>query len=131
MNEEDRKYIDKALEKIVPPLELCKHILRPVFADSALSWYRDMRYQGSIDLIPTFLGVEKRRIPAPTLEEIMGEMAKNPRYYNNAFFEIDGDGFIVGAFLPNRGNPGSTLVEHRDRNGATAAIKLFLGYGRK
>ena len=105
-------------ETIVPPLTLCKLIPAGKFEDSVLGY------------TPAGIVVPSEGFPvkwfAPTLEEILREMGKNPRYFNNGYCEIDGDGFIVGAWLPNLGNPGSTLVEYRDRNGATAALKLFL-----
>lgn len=119
----------KQLEDIVPPRNLCCQLKPGQFEDSASVWVL-----GADRAFTKWVVVERRypcisrlnQYPAPTLEEILREMAKNPRYFNNGYCEIDGDGFIVGAFLPNLGNPGSTLVEYRDKNGATAALKLFL-----
>lgn len=122
MNEEDRKYIDKALEKIVPSRELCEQIPVGKFADSALSWYRDMRYQGSIDLIPSFLGVEKRRIPAPTLAEILAEIGDDPRVSIARASRTLG-GWRVTA-QNERGNCSYSLF--LDDNPADAALRLWL-----
>ena len=127
MNEEDRKYIDKALEKIVPSRELCEQIPAGEFADSALSWYRDMRYQGSIDLIPSFLGVEKRRIPAPTLAEILREMANAPMWFQVVTLDADkDDDYSVSAFVSYREKPGSSLKDYKSDNPADAALRLWL-----
>lgn len=115
--------MSKKIEDFVPPLTLCKLIPAGKFENSVLGYTP----AGIVVLSETF----PVKWFAPTLEEIMGEMAKNPRYFNNGYCEIDGDGFIVGAHLPNLGKPGSTLVEYRDKNGATAALKLFLHDRRK
>jgi len=99
------------------------------FSTTALAWFGDVFYQ-NIYVLPRECGdcIKKDSCiaPAPTLEEILQEMAKYPRIYNNTDVEIDGNCFIVGAFLPNQGKPGSTLTEHRDNAAAVAALKLYL-----
>lgn len=72
-------------------------------------------------------GVNDVLCPAPTCEEIMLIMGRNPRYWNNLTLEVfDNDVFSVSAFLPNRGKPGATLKEYRDKNPAVAAAKMYL-----
>ena len=118
------------LEDLMPPLELCKQIPAGEFADSALAWM--VLPDGSLH--PVFPIIARNAtlpdddlIPAPTLEEILREMAKYPHRFNNltcdAYEEMD---FGVTAFVPYRGKPGSTLTEYRDGSGATAALKLWL-----
>lgn len=117
------------LDDLVPPLELCKQIPDGKFADSALVWGGDQFYQ-SIRVLPRgcqCVKLDAVICPAPTLEEILREMAKYPHRFNNltcdAYEEMD---FGVTAFVPYRGKPGSTLTEYRDGSGATAALKLWL-----
>lgn len=70
--------------------------------------------------------VQEKLAACETLAEIMCEMAKYPNHYNNAGMEVDGDGFIVSAWLPNRGKPGAHLTEYRDKNPDAAALKLWI-----
>jgi hypothetical protein len=128
------------LEDIVPPPELCAKIPDGTFAESSLIWFiwerngklsgyvvpREMKDQFA-NALPMILAALHKEFPAPTLEEILREMAKYPHRFNSLTCEADGErDFSASAFLPNLGNPGSTLVEYRDKNGATAALKLFL-----
>ena len=114
----------KGLESIVPTLELCRRIPQGAFADSALIWFFD----GTDWWVNAreFDASSEEEFPAPTTDEILAELAKFPHYFNNATLEIDKDAFIVGAFKPNRGNPGSHLTENRDARPVVAALKLWL-----
>ena len=114
------------LENILPPLELCKQIPDGAFEDSALVWITDFSGGERIAEPRRYAPYDHIAAPAPTLVEIMCEIAKYPHYFNNAWLEVDGDGFIAGAWLPNRGKPGAHFTEYRDRNPATAALKLWL-----
>lgn len=59
------------LERIVPPLELCKKIPAGEFEDSALVWCR-VRGEDAVCLREQWVGVGGTRpIPAPTLEEVL------------------------------------------------------------
>ena len=118
---------EKDFEKITPPLDLCRKIPEGEFADSAMAWYRRIIFD-DYAIYPRLLipNSSAEVAPAPTLEEVLREMARYPHKYNNAGLEVDGDAFIVGAWLPNRGTPGAHLTEYRDQNGAAAALKLYL-----
>lgn len=64
------------LERIVPPLKLCKQIPEGEFEDSALVWYR---FWGEDNVRPRdqwsgFNG--ERPVPAPTLEEVLEAIGK-------------------------------------------------------
>ena len=122
------------LEDLIPPLELCKMIPDGHFADSALVWARPGNIGvlvGKDDLWEIFerasLEKTEEMLPAPTTDEILAVMAIFPHYFNNAMLEIDKDAFIVGAFKPNRGKPGSHLTENRDARPVVAALRLYLG----
>lgn len=116
------------LKDLVPPLELCKRIPKGAFDDTALVWEGEgtavWRRDGKCYAHQLQCGTVM--FPAPTLAEIMCEIAKYPHHYNNAGMEVDGDGLIASAWLPNRGKPGTHLTEYRDKNAATAALKLWL-----
>ena len=63
------------LERIFPPLELCKRIPAGEFEDSALVWV-DGNTQNPKDIFvePRRYAIDGTFIPAPTLEEILDEM---------------------------------------------------------
>ena len=63
------------LERIVPPLELCKRIPAGEFEDSAMVWV-DGNTQNPKDIFvePRRYAIDGTFIPAPTLEEILDEM---------------------------------------------------------
>jgi len=133
------------IEDIVPPPELCAKIPDGAFAESSLIWFiwerngevsghvipREMKDQFA-NALPMILAALHKEFPAPTLEEILREMAKHPHRFNNltcdAYEEMD---FGVTAFVPYRGKPGSTLTEYRDGSGATAALKLYMHRSEK
>jgi len=127
------------LEDIVPPPELCAKIPDGTFAESSLIWFiwerngklsgyvvpREMKDQFA-NALPMILAALHKELPAPTLEEIMREMAKYPHRFNSLTCEADGErDFSASAFVPYRGKPGSTLTDYRDERGATAALKLY------
>ena len=144
------------LKDLVPSLEMCKLIPAGAFEDSAFCWceynsqeegYVRNGWRSTQDIDDDFIvaprfSAEKNTFchrenfkitrngwhcPAPTTDEILAELAKFPHYFNNATLEIDKDAFIVGAFKPNRGNPGSHLTENRDARPVVAALRLYLG----
>lgn len=99
------------LENLVPPLELCKQIPEGKFADSAMVWVKVLEYingsQKVIDrVIDRRIAFPCRRIPAPTLEEILNEFRNN-------------DVMIILWGLIDR-------ISENDSNLATAALKLWL-----
>ena len=128
------------LKDLVPPLELCAKIPDGTFAESSLIWFiwelngklsgyvvpREMKDQFA-NALPMILAALHKELPAPTTDEILAELAKFPHYFNNATLEIDKDAFIIGAFKPNRGKPGSHLTENRDARPVVAALRLYLG----
>ena len=94
------------LQKLVPPIELCKLIPAGEFADSALIWVDEKN-----GVIPAELVIRKKYdIPAPTLQEIMAEL-QYIRVYKKTqnFYVAVKDQERVASF-----------------NGATAALKLWL-----
>lgn len=68
---------DKKLEKLVPPLDLCKQIPDGAFADSALVWYR-ATISGDYVVLPRLYKVDAARTvaPAPTPDEILAALAR-------------------------------------------------------
>jgi len=122
------------LKDLVPPLELCKLIPEGKFADSVFEWYIPGKKVAEWRIVPCVITRHYSaasglpgNVPAPTTDEILAELAKFPHYFNNAMLEIDKDAFIVGAFKPNRGKPGSHLTENRDARPVVAALRLYLG----
>ena len=119
------------LQDLVPPLELCRQIPKGKFCSSLFVWERVYGEGGG--QYPPIVNLRRDALyrniiaPAPTMEEILREMAKYPHRFNNltcdAYEEMD---FGVTAFVPYRGKPGSTLTEYRDGSGATAALKLYM-----
>ena len=115
----------RELKDLVPPLELCRMIPAGMFSDSALIWFFD-GHDWWINA-REFDATSEEEFPAPTTDEILAELAKFPHHFNNAMLEIDKDAYIVGAFKPNRGKPGSHLTENRDARPVVAALRLYLG----
>lgn len=79
------------LERIVPPLELCKQIPAGEFEDSALVWVvkgneKECAPRTMFNAIPNSWKV----FPAPTLEEII---TKLPHKYKDGRFSV-GDNYI-------------------------------------
>lgn len=110
---------------IIPPLELCKQIPEGAFVDSQLVWTES----NGDNCYVAFRRPGCKGTPAPTLAEILKEMADAKMRFHNVTCEADED-FCVVAFVEYRGKPGSELKERRDRNPATAALELWLE-GRK
>ena len=113
------------LEKIVPPLDLCKLIPAGEFEESALVWVLDTIFGKKMWLIVNNCpgGIAYRRkigyeiYPAPTLAEIRRELR------NLSIFVIDG-AIMVSCKI----NPEDTIFETaRDNNDVTAAaLRLWL-----
>lgn len=125
------------LEKIVPPLELCKQIPAGEFEDSALVWVYDdvagflCRTSGCEQIHkkewqlehnhPRKIAIRRKSgheiYPAPTLAEIQRELQ------NLSIFIIDGD-ITVSCKI----NPEDTISETaRDANDVTAAaLRIWL-----
>ena len=124
------------LERIVPPLELCKRILAGEFEDSALVWVYDDR----VGFLCRTSGCEQihkkewqlehnhpRKIairrkcgqeiyPAPTLEEILAKLrdiTEQPGVYC---------GRITGLFVCDSKE---FLTPIKDKSGAAAALRLW------
>lgn len=118
--------IEKDLVGLVAPLDLCKRIPAGGFTDTVFVWHCPGTWEGKDVWLVEYREDHKTDLPAPTLEEVLREMARYPHKYNNAGLEVDGDAFIVGAWLPNRWTPGKHLTEYRAQDGAAAALKLYL-----
>lgn len=113
------------LENLVPSLELCKQIPAGHFADSALIWFFDGRdwwvNAREFDSQPDY------EYPAPTLAEILREMASYPNRFRMVTVEVDKpEETTIVAEFPFNGKPGGVLHEEKDKNGASAALKLWL-----
>lgn len=117
----------KELEKLVPPLELCKLIPEGEFADSVFIWtvfygchpILTERRKGFADLADAY--------PAPTLQEIMAAL---PPYGKNEQILAccvpdwaDFDARVFGEHW-RVGYTGDCSIN--DKNPATAALKLWL-----
>ena len=110
------------LTDLVPPLELCKLIPAGEFADSALVWRVP---NSSFPLEDEFYEIHRRdkceswmkdkQIPAPTLQEIMAEIA-----FAQVSIIANKSFVIHPRFGKNR------YVRCSGNNGATAALKLWL-----
>ena len=98
------------LKDLVPPMELCKQIPEGNFADSALEWieleYIDGSQKVIYRVVDRRIAFPYRRIPSPTLEEILNEFRNN-------------DVMIILWELIDR-------ISENDPNLATSALKLWL-----
>ena len=117
------------LEKLVPPLELCKQIPEGKFAESALVWKGDL--DGDPLLFPRECGIcnqygaEIAIAPAPTLAEILEELDAifddceyDVCVWNSAQLGKWGVQIVVFGRTANH-------IEY-DANPATAALKLWM-----
>ena len=102
------KMSEKTLEKLVPPLELCKKIPEGEFEDSALVWVGDQFYENKSVVDRGYQGIQRDGdiAPAPTAQEILEAL---PSRLNTP----DGDFFLV-------------LLDARSING-----NWQIGYARK
>lgn len=98
------------LNKLVPPLELCKLIPAGEFGDSVFVWAEVRRYCECLIIRRGFVTRNLRTFPAPTLEEIMAAMPFCRVYKKTN-----------GTFVAVREK---TRISHM--NGVTAAMKLWL-----
>ena len=108
--------VDNGLEKIVPPLELCKKIPDGAFADSALVWGEDstpVGYMSEVVPRPENEDAYGWIYPAPTLAEIMKRLPKCVEY---RWFD---DGFYPS-------HPKHYAGDFADPDPTTAALKLWL-----
>lgn len=113
------------LETIVPPLELCKRMPDGAFADSALIWMFD-GFDWWVNA-REFDATYDEAFPAPTLPEIMEALPKIDNKENSLAvvpdFPDDGEKRIFGEAW----EVGYTTKNcAKDRNSATAALKLWL-----
>lgn len=105
------------LERIVPPLELCKQIPAGEFEDSALVWI-DGNTQNPKDIFvePRRYAIDGTFIPAPTLEEMRWELRNlSVTVYENtivALCKIDPETWISETVVP-------------DEHDADAALRLW------
>ena len=105
------------LEKIVPSLELCKHIPDGEFKDSALVWV-DGNLQNLNDIFvePRRYAIDGTYRPAPTLEEIRWELRNlSVTVYENiivASCKIDPESWI-------------TEMVNQNYHDADAALRLW------
>ena len=128
----------RELKDLVPPLELCKQIPSGAFEDSALVWFgHDKVYfpppvHSDMEVVPrnelgvtchVFLETGVRQLyPAPTLAEILEKFdrfagASRFKHQWMASYEKHPEGEFKWG----------DLIEIRDTDAATAALRLFLG----
>lgn len=109
------------LEDLVPPLELCRKIPEGCFENSALVW----RWNGNNGAIFERDGFPQEKYPAPTLLEIMDELAR---------MEVCPS---LIAILPVTGkvvysiSAGVNLMCKQGNNPAEAALKVWLELNKK
>lgn len=75
------------LEKLVPPLDLCKLIPDGEFADSVFAWWQITPFEEWQVVVRSTLTT----IPAPTLQEIMAELSLCDEYVDTGWFCMVGD----------------------------------------
>ena len=110
------------LEDLVPPLEMCKRIPEGAFADSALVWLRESGHSGSFYIAERNDYLDRvKRIPAPTLEEILRGLTAGGLDEPAAYF--DGDKWIAYYEYHNSGGPMTPITSS---SGAAAALRLWL-----
>ena len=110
------------LEKLVPPIDLCKHIPTGEFADSC--------FVRCFDDIGTVILCERENevktegwhtIPAPTLDEILDELHKCQEDVFIKWSETAYHEWLVNAYSHNKDD-----FQAHDKNSATAALKVWL-----
>ena len=110
------------LEDLVPPLELCKQIPEGKFKDSALVWWN--KTEPSVyprEDVPSLV-IHGYSYPAPTLQEILREMASHPNKFRMITVEVeDPNDFTVVVQFHDYWRD-----FQYDKNPATAALKLWL-----
>lgn len=121
------------IEDLVPPLKLCKQIPKGKFKDSALVWCED---EDGLELVmPREIAeFEKEGIPAPTLQEILEDMAVGDEIMESHSPELNYNRFCGGWIIRGRILNISVCdrifrdwVDERDKTSpATAALKLWL-----
>lgn len=107
------------LEDLVPPLKLCQKIPVGEFEDSALLWVECCKYtECRVFRRNKTVEVDFRNVPAPTLQEIMADLAKftsTPTVY----FRNNRDWIASTAVAWN-------VTEVIEENPVNAALKLWL-----
>lgn len=116
------------LEKLVPPLELCKQIPAGEFADSALVWgfpaddgcdfFENHSEKNAILFATEDYGMWRQVAPAPTLEDIA---AKTP-----GGIEVNFDEKFVESVDFECGGESAHEYWTDKENAATAALRLWL-----
>lgn len=108
-----------SLERIVPPLELCKRIPAGEFEDSALAWYNHgvhiLRWRDNLEKLD---GV--RTIPAPTLEETMTSLLN----YAGWLLKIDSR-FGLDTFVELYSRTSNKHYTEYDSSACAAALRLW------
>lgn len=126
------------LEKIVPSAELCNQIPDGKFTETALIYFawendsglrhncvpRSMKEQFA-GTMPMLLAVLRKDLPAPTADEIMTELAKDPRLHNIALDIDQNTGKFVAWAMKAGNGVGSDTLEIENENAATAMLLLF------
>ena len=119
-------------EQLVPPLELCKKIPEGKFAESALVWEEDSCVLGKL---PPHVVPRKENTyhtilaPAPTLAEITEALYKEAEGccpIVNCFYDKEGWDVVADYECHDDSGYGSSYVQMKDLNPATAALKLWL-----
>lgn len=131
----DREEMD-GLEKLVPPLELCKQIPAGEFADSALVWMHRTALDGIASdpfCVTNRMQAEhyKREMhPAPTLAEILLELplvlteVSSTQTVDRKYCRT-----LIQTIAPLTSN--DLEWEELDKNAATAALRLWLRINAK
>ncbi len=134
------------LEKLVPPLELCKLIPQGEFADSALVWLeieipqKNKKEWRVVNRTKPIEYCHNPKHPAPTLQEIMAELNSLPGVLTPTAFihqdtwtvdcAVDASGNLVGMitedFMHVEDIKNLDVKKSKDKNPATAALKLWL-----
>ena len=120
------------IEDLVPPMKLCKQIPAGKFKDSALVWRED---EDGLELVmPREIAeFEKEGIPAPTLQEILEDMAVGDEIMKSHSPELIYNRFCGGWIIRGRTlNINCDRIfpdwfDERDKTSpVTAALKLWL-----
>lgn len=113
------------LEEQVASLELCEQLPEDAFADSAFVWYYPYNEGSHWDLIPRSEAGKEPMYAAPTLQEILREMAANhPNYIREITVEVDAP--IEFTVVAHTSDYYDDNEYQYDANAATAALKLWL-----
>lgn len=116
------------LESLVPPLELCKLIPAGEFEDSALVWlninYVTIPWKVVARNISNYkMERNKKKIPAPTLQEIMEELCELSPYAIKLCKSF-GEWSIESCIAVEKGE--RLISADSSKNLATAALRLWL-----